>query len=831
MTSISFAQYIHYFAILYTLLLIEKISEMCIIIIVSYAKTKGELKMEKKLSSIPLIPMRGIVALPGEAMTVEVGREISIAAVNEALTKNSGILLVCQRDASRARIDSGSMYDMGTYCSIQGVENAGETGIKHVNVNAVSRVRITDFIDCGTYFAADCTIEEDREIPEEQGRILKNQLQLQVNAFLSVKNHDNAAVDKLRRVAVESYTRYADIVACFFARNYTIKQHVLELTDIFERYEYVCKLVIDEKKLSMLDADIEEYTRKQIDKSQHEYYLREKITAIRHELGDDTDAELEKMKEEAKARDLPDYVRDRLNKEIQRLESLPAGSHEAPTTRGLIECILDLPWNERSEDVIDIKKAREILDRDHYGLEKVKKRIIEYLSVAERTKNLTGQIICLVGAPGVGKTSIVSSIAEAVGRKFVRMSLGGIDDEAEIRGHRRTYIGAMPGRIITAMRQAKTINPVLLFDEIDKLNKNVHGDPAAAMLEVLDSAQNNTFRDHYLEIPYDLSQVMFITTANSLDTIPRPLLDRMEVIEVPGYLQFEKVQIAARHLIPKQYKKHGLTTRELNFPEASIAEIISGYTHESGVRNLERIIAAVCRNASCELAEGKKSLTITHNRIVKYLGAPRYIYDKASEYPQIGVVNGLAWTQVGGETLTVEVQPVPEGSGKMEITGNLGNVMQESAHAAFTYVRAHAGEYGVASDYFKTHDIHIHVPEGAVPKDGPSAGITLTTAIMSAVSDIPVVPLLAMTGEVTLRGNVLRIGGLREKLLAAVRAGIKKAIVPAQNRSDVDEMEGEIKDNIEISFVSTADEVLRQALQNTPENIITQSVNPTACSV
>ena len=787
--------------------------------------------MDKKLSSVPLIPMRGIVALPGESLTIEVGREISLSAVNEALISASGILLVCQRDAGKSRIDSDSMFEMGTYCQIKGVENAGETGIKHVSVLALARVRVTSFLDCGSYFAADGFVEEDRVIPDDQGRVLKNQLMMQVNAFLSVKSFDRPVTDRVRSASTESYTRYADIIACFFSRNHSIKQQVLEITDIFDRYEFVCRLVIDEKKLSMLDLEMDEHTRAEIDKHQKEYFLREKIGAIRHELGDDTDTELENMKKEAEERDLPDYVRERLDKEIRRLESLPLGSHEGPTTRGLIECILDLPWREKSEDAIDIVKAKEILDRDHYGLEKVKKRIIEYLAVAERTKNLTGQIICLVGPPGVGKTSIVSSIAEAIGRKFVRMSLGGIDDEAEIRGHRRTYIGAMPGRIITAMRQAKTINPVLLFDEIDKLNKNVHGDPAAAMLEVLDSAQNSTFRDHYLEIPYDLSQVMFITTANSLETIPRPLLDRMEIIEVPGYLEYEKVQIAARHLIPKQYKKHGIQPKELSFPESAIAEVIRGYTRESGVRTLERTIASICRNASCELLEGKKSLTVTHNRIAKYLGAPKYTYEKADEIPQVGVVNGLAWTSVGGETLTIEVLPIPNGSGKLEITGNLGDVMKESAHAAFTFVRAHAFEYGVAADYFNTHDIHIHVPEGAVPKDGPSAGITLTTAIMSAVTDIPVVPLLAMTGEVTLRGSVRRIGGLREKLRAAVRAGIRKAIVPLSNKSDVEEMESDIGNSIEIVFVSNAEEVLNIALMPHTRAIIPSAVNTAACGI
>ena len=771
--------------------------------------------MEKRLNSIPVVPMRGIVALPGESIRFEVGREVSLRAVDTAMESGSGILLLCQKDASRTMVNRDSMYSVGAYCEITNMKNT-DNGIRLIIAKAVARASVIDFLDNNGYFSADIIRHEDDLPCEEQQQSLKNILMMQVNALLSVKQVERSMADRIRETAYEDCTRYPDALACFFTRTYETKQAILECIDLNARYDAVCKLIIDERKFCELEQSVEQRTREQIDKNQKEYYLREKIVAIKKELGDDSDAELIALRERAKNKNLPDFARERLEKELRRLESLPMGSHEAPTTRGLIECILDLPWSEKSEDTPDTVRAKEILDRDHYGLDKVKKRIIEYIAVGARTGNLSGQIICLVGPPGVGKTSISSCIAEAVGRNFVRMSLGGIDDEAEIRGHRRTYIGAMPGRIITAMRQAKTVNPVILFDEIDKLNKNVHGDPAAAMLEVLDSAQNSTFRDHYLEIPYDLSQVMFITTANSTDTIPRPLLDRMEVIEVPGYLEYEKVQIAEKHLIPKQFQKHGIKPRELTFSEDSIVNIVRHYTRESGVRNLERTIAAVCRNAACELSEGKKALSMTQNRIVNYLGAPKYSFEKSTGEALVGVVNGLAWTSVGGETLTVEVLTIPEGSGKLELTGKLGDVMQESAHAAYTYVRANAHAYGVNSDFFKTHDIHVHVPEGAVPKDGPSAGITLMTALMSAITGIPVRENLAMTGEITLRGRVLKIGGLREKLLAAIRAGIATALVPEDNKSDVEEMESAIREQIKVIYVSDANSVLHHALISKP---------------
>ncbi|MBQ3131137.1 MAG: endopeptidase La, partial [Clostridia bacterium] len=515
---------------------------------------------------------------------------------------------------------------------------------------------------------------------------------------------------------------------------------------------------------------------------------------------------------------MPEEVREKLEREITRYADLPAGSHEAPSARNYIECKLDLPWTETSEDCLDLDHAREVLEADHYGMEKVKKRIIEYLAVAKLTGKVNGQVICFAGPPGVGKTSIVKSIADALGRKFVRMSLGGIRDEAEIRGHRRTYIGAMPGRVIAAMRQAGTMNPVILFDEIDKLAGDYHGDPAAAMLEVLDSGQIFVFRDHFLEMPYDLSKVMFLTTANDKSNIPAPLLDRMEIIDVPGYLETEKAEIAKRHLLPRQLEKHGLKKSMLTIPDAIYPSIIRGYTAESGVRELERVLAGICRRAACDIGDGAaKRIRLNPQRVKEYLGQPKF-EDIAKEHTDaIGVVNGLAWTSAGGDTLEIEVQTV-NGTGQILLTGKLGEVMQESAKTALTFVHANAETLGIDEKLFKEKDIHMHVPEGAVPKDGPSAGITMATAIASALSGIPVRGNIAMTGEITLRGRVLPIGGLREKLLAAVRAGMTTVLIPAQNKKDLEDVPDEIKGALKIICVSDAMEVLEQALTAVPKS-------------
>ena len=571
-----------------------------------------------------------------------------------------------------------------------------------------------------------------------------------------------------------------------------------------------------ELDLANLSKRIEQSVKEQVDKNQKDYILREQIRAIRKELGETEQQEADEFRSRLTSRDFPPEIKAKLEKEIERFAMLPPGSHEMPSMRTYIDCLLDLPYTEESEDNLDIVNARAILDADHYGLEKVKDRIIEYLAVAKLTGKVNGQIICFVGPPGVGKTSITASIAKAIGRKFVRMSLGGIHDEAEIRGHRRTYIGAMPGRIISAMRQAGTVNPVLLFDEIDKLSKDYNGDPASAILEVLDGAQNFAFRDNFLEMPYDLSKVMFITTANDLSGIPRPLLDRMEVIEVPGYLATEKVQIASRHLIPAELEKHGLKKSMLTIPEDVIEEMISLYTREAGVRNLDRTIASVCRKAACDISSGRKRIKLSKAKLREYLGNPKYSDDEIDKEPEVGLVNGLAWTSVGGTTLEVEVAAL-KGTGQLQLTGQLGSVMQESAKAAITCIRSMSEQLSLPDDFYQKTDLHIHVPEGAVPKDGPSAGIAILTAVASALTGIPVKAGIAMTGEITLRGNVLPIGGLREKLLAAVRAGISTVILPEKNRASLSDVPESITDKLNIIFVSRSDEVLSNALVRLPD--------------
>ena len=589
------------------------------------------------------------------------------------------------------------------------------------------------------------------------------------------------------------------------------KQQLVETADAEARAMRVLEIIENELEIMKIDHRIAAKIKEAADRNQREFVLREQLKAVQEELGIGEASEAADYRSRMEKLTLPDYVKEKLEKEIDRFDALPRGSHEQPMAQAYIECLLELPWTERTEDNLDLQHARSILDRDHYGMKKVKERIVEMLAVQKLTGDPQGQILCLVGPPGVGKTSIAKAIAEAMGRRFVRMSLGGVHDEAEIRGHRRTYIGARPGRIIEAMRQAKTVNPLLLFDEIDKLSDDMRGDPASAMLEVLDSAQNNAFVDHFVEIPYDLSRCLLMTTANDASSIPRPLLDRMEVIEVPSYLFDEKLEIARRHLLPRQLKKHGLTRSNLRADAAALSCLIEGYTREAGVRELDRVLGSVCRKAACEIVEGKQRITLTRQRITDWLGPQRHRGDEVEAEPQVGVVTGLAWTSVGGETLVIEATALP-GKGNLQLTGQLGDVMQESAHAALTFVRANAERLGIDPGCFEKLDLHVHVPEGAVPKDGPSAGIALMTALASALSGAEVRPRLAMTGEITLRGRVLPIGGLREKLLAAVRAGVTTVLLPEKNREDLFDVPDEIKKALRIEFVSTADEVLRSAL-------------------
>lgn len=761
---------------------------------------------------LPVVAMRGVVVLPGDNVTFDVGREKSIEAVRAAVRNNTGVILVAQKDPKKVDIDWEDLYDAGVYCVISQAVQLPDNSALRVTVSRTKRVMLTERIAQNPYLVANALEYEDGEFDGILFEALRRQLTVMLSE-ISTLSGGRFTSDQIRKLSsIDAPGALADAVATRVFTKQEYRQSVLSELDPMVRLETVYDLFNEELQVLKVEHRINSLTKKQIDKNQRDYFLREKLSAIRRELGEDEQSEAEIFRRRMEEKNLPESVKEKLSAEIDRFQSMPPASHEAPSSRAFIECVLDLPWTETTEDRIDIKEARAILERDHYGLQKVKERIVEYLATAHFSGNLNGQIICLVGPPGVGKTSIASSIAEAVGRKFVRMSLGGIDDESEIRGHRRTYVGAMPGRIISAMRQAGSVNPVLLFDEIDKLGRGVHGDPAAAMLEVLDSAQNNAFRDHFLEIPYDLSKVMFITTANDRSTIPRPLLDRMELIEVPGYLEYEKVQIATRHLLPKQLSKHGLSRSKFTVSEEMMAECISGYTRESGVRELERTISSLCRKAACELLEsGKTRIALTEKRLRKYLGAPRYTHETGVHDSLVGVCNGLAWTAVGGELLTIEAQVLP-GTGLLKLTGNLGDVMKESAQAALTYIRSRADELGIAPDFFTTHDIHVHVPEGAVPKDGPSAGITLMTAMTSAITDTPIDAGLAMTGEITLRGRVLRIGGLREKLLAAIRAGLDHVIVPDSNRSDILEIEPDITDKLHIDYASDADFVRGIAL-------------------
>ena len=615
---------------------------------------------------------------------------------------------------------------------------------------------------------------------------------------------------------VEAPDQLADVIAANVLTHLEDRQAILEELDVKTRLEKLCTILARETELAGVEKQVQARIKKQIEKNQKDYYLREQIKAIQTELGDKEATDVEDLRDRLEHTPVNDEAREKLQKELERLSRMAPGTPEVGVSRTWVEWILDLPWGKTTTDNLDLKRARKVLSQDHYGLDKVKERIVEYLAVLRMKQDMKGPILCFVGPPGVGKTSIVKAIAQAVGRKFVQVSLGGVRDEAEIRGHRRTYIGAIPGRIIAGMKQAGTMNPVFLFDEIDKMSSDFRGDPASAMLEVLDGAQNYAFRDHYLEIPFDLSKVMFITTANTVDTIPAPLLDRMEIIEVPSYTEEEKLQIAKRHLLPKQVEAHGLRPKTVKISDRVMRELIEGYTREAGVRTLERTIAKVVRKSAVTMLDtGVEEVNVTSNVLKEFLGAVRYIREKPEKAPQVGVVNGLAYTTVGGETLEVECAIMP-GKGTLQLTGQLGDVMKESAEAAFSWVRAHSRSLGLADDFYKDKDIHIHVPEGAVPKDGPSAGVTMTTALVSALTEIPVRQDVAMTGEITLRGRVLPIGGLKEKTLAAFRAGITTLIIPKENVKDLEEIPPHVLSRFRVVTAEKIEDVLSTALERMP---------------
>lgn len=768
--------------------------------------------MTENTRSLPLIPLRGITIFPYMVLHFDVGREKSILALEEAMLKDQQIFLVSQMDSRVDEPEEEDIYEVGTICDIKQIlKLPGDT--VRVLVEGEMRGKLISYIQKEPFFMA-----EVMELPEEEGQDKRCEALVRSvkKAFEQyIKLTGNIPIEILLTLEdLENPGRLADVVSSYLLLKGKKKQELLELYDAAERLTLLLELINNEIQILNLEKKIGNKVKNKIDKVQKEYYLREQLKVIQEELGeeDEDKKEITSYKNKITKAKLPKVVKEKALYELDRLKNTGSFSAEGGVIRTYLDNILELPWSSESKDNMDIVKAREVLEKEHYGLSDVKQRIIEYLAVKSKSKSIKGPILCLVGPPGVGKTSVARSIAHALNRNFVRMSLGGVRDEAEIRGHRKTYVGAIPGRIIYGMKQAKTRNPLFLLDEIDKMSSDFRGNPGDALLEVLDSEQNSTFRDHYLELDFDLSKVLFVTTANSLETIPRPLLDRMEVIELSGYTSEEKFHIAKRHLIPKQLKEHSIEDDAITISDATLYSIIDNYTRESGVRSLERKIAAVIRKALTEMLETKKEkINVNTNMLKKYLGAAPFKYEKTEKIDQVGVVTGLAWTAYGGDTLPVEVT-VMKGSGKLELTGQLGDVMKESAKTGYSYVRSHAEKYHIKPEFYKENDIHIHVPEGAVPKDGPSAGVTMVTALVSALSTRPVKHNVAMTGEVTLTGRVLPIGGLKEKSLAAYRAGVDVIIIPEENEKDLEKIPKSLKHKLKYHLVKQVDEVIKIAL-------------------
>jgi len=763
---------------------------------------------------MPMIPLRGLSIFPSMVLHFDIGREKSISALEKAMMMNQKVFLSTQMNPDMDLPTRDDFYQVGTIAKIkQMLRLPGDT--IRVLVEGVSRGKIVDYIFEVPYFKCRVTPIEEPEFESLPPRIvaLMRTVLASFEEYLNV--NPKISQEIFASVAsVEQPGRLADVITSHLEIKIEEKQEVLEAFDVEQRLEILSSILNKEIEILNIEHAITSKVRSQINKNQRDYYLKEQLRVIQEELGEDGDIddEIEQWMKQLKKLKLPAATSKKVEKEINRLSKIQSSSAEGGVIRTYIEWILALPWNKLSKESADIKLAEKILNEDHYGLEKVKERILEYLAVMQLSKGLAGPILCLVGPPGTGKTSIAKSIARSTSREFVRMSLGGVRDEAEIRGHRRTYIGAIPGRIISAIKDGGTRNPVFLFDEVDKIGADFRGDPASALLEVLDPEQNKEFTDHYLEIPFDLSKVMFITTANTTDTIPRPLLDRMEVIQVTGYTEEEKVNIAEKYLIPKKRKEHGLVEENLNISEAAVRMIINNYTRESGVRNLEREIANVCRKAARQVVEEKKEqILITAGNLEKYLGKKRFRYDTIEGENEVGVATGLAWTIVGGDTLYIETSVVP-GTGSLSLTGQLGEVMQESAKAAVSYIRSRAKELDISETFHKECDIHIHVPEGATPKDGPSAGVTMCTSVVSALTGFPVRKDIAMTGEITLRGKVLPVGGIREKVLAAHRAGIKKVLLPKENEVDIDEIPQIVRKKMQFVLVDHVDQVLEEAL-------------------
>ena len=761
---------------------------------------------------VPLLPLRGVLVYPTMVLHLDVGRDKSIQALEQAAMDENIIFLAMQKEMNIDDPKEDDIYSVGTVAKVKQMLKL-PNGTLRVLVEGLHRAEVIEFIEEENVVQVSIkTVTEEVEDDLEEKafmRTLLEHFEQYIKVSKKVSNETFATV-----ADVEEPGRLADLIASHLPIKTKQKQEILEIVSVKERLHTLISIIQDEQELLSLEKKIGQKVKRSMERTQKEYFLREQMKAIQTELGDKEGkgGEVEELREKIEQSGMPEETMKAALKELDRYEKLPASSAESGVIRNYIDWLLALPWTEATEDIIDLAHSEEILNNDHYGLEKVKERVLEYLAVQKLTNSLKGPILCLVGPPGVGKTSLARSIATSLNRNFVRVSLGGVRDESEIRGHRRTYVGAMPGRIIQGMKKAKTVNPVFLLDEIDKMSNDFRGDPSAALLEVLDPEQNHNFSDHYIEEPYDLSKVMFVATANTLSSIPGPLLDRMEIISIAGYTELEKVHIAREHLLPKQLKEHGLRKGNLQVRDEALLEIIRYYTREAGVRTLERQIAKVCRKvAKIIVTAERKRIVVTEKKIVDLLGKHIFRYGQAEKTDQVGMATGLAYTAAGGDTLAIEVSVAP-GKGKLILTGKLGDVMKESAQAAFSYIRSRAEELQIDPNFHEKNDIHIHVPEGAVPKDGPSAGITMATALISALTGIPVSKEVGMTGEITLRGRVLPIGGLKEKTLSAHRAGLTKIILPAENEKDLDDIPESVKENLTFVLASHLDEVLEHAL-------------------
>ena len=770
--------------------------------------------MDNETRSLPMVALRGLTIMPEMIVHFDVSRERSIAAIQQAMVEEQEIFLVAQKSIETENPGQDDVYETGTVASVKQLIKLSKKVVR-VLVEGKNRAVLKKIEETDPYLRAEVEVLEEQEItiPDDLNAEAMMRGLKEIITEYAAKNGKISKESVAEILDITDLKRLVNEVAANIPLKYKDQQELLEELDFWSRYEKLSLKLVNEMQIMEIKEELQRKVKSKVDKHQKEYLLREQLKVIREELGEDTTfSDADEFEEACSKLDAPEEVKEKLHKEIGRFKNTIGSQAENGVIRTYIETILEMPWNKRAEDNTDINYAKEVLEADHYGLEQVKERILEFLAVRTLTQKGESPILCLVGPPGTGKTSIAKSLARSLKKPFVRISLGGVRDEAEIRGHRKTYVGAMPGRIANGIRTAGVKNPVLLLDEIDKVSTDYKGDTFSALLEVLDSEQNSKFRDHYLEVPLDLSEVTFITTANTLQTIPRPLLDRMEIIEITSYTENEKLHIAIEHLIPKQLEKHGITAEQLSFSKKAIWKIAHNYTKEAGVRQLEREIGNICRKAAKELlTTEKEKITVTDRNLHKFLGKEKYSYQMANAAPEVGIVRGLAWTSVGGDTLQIEVN-VMLGKGEIMLTGQLGDVMKESARAGISYIRSVSKKYAIAEDFFEKHDIHVHIPEGAVPKDGPSAGITMATAMLSAVTGKKVRADLAMTGEITLRGRVLPIGGLKEKLLAAKNAGIQTVLIPKENTADVEELSSEITKGLEIIPVETMEEVLKKAL-------------------